>query len=232
MGQKVNPIGFRVAVNKDWRSRWFADKRNFGDFLKEDCIIRDTVTNELKKDPSDKESKDGGVADIRIERDGARVRVTIHTCRPAVVIGNKGDRSKKLSDLLARKTKREVYVEVVEVRDPDANAKLVAESIAQQILHRVAMKRAMKRAQKLALDLGVDGIKISAAGRINGAEIARTEWMKEGKVPLHTLRANIDYGFAEANTPAGIIGVKVWICKKENYQPKQQRRGKSHAANA
>lgn len=225
MGQKVNPIGFRVAVNKDWRSRWFADKRDFGNYLKEDGIIRDLI---LKN----KDLENAAIADVRIERSGARVRVTIHSSRPGIVLGNKGENQKKLSDLLAKKTKREVYVEVVEVRDADANAKLVAESIVQQILKRATMKRAMKRAQKLAMDLGVEGIKISAAGRINGAEIARTEWMKEGKVPLHTLRANIDYGFAEANTTAGIIGVKVWICKKDNYQPKQNQRRKSHAANA
>lgn len=224
MGQKVNPIGFRVAVDKNWRSRWFADKRNFGDLLAEDCLIRKLVTKKLAN---------AAVAEVRIERYANRVRVNIHTARPGIVMGRKGQDVEQLRAELAKKTGKEIYIEVTEVRDADANAQLVAEGIAQQIVRRVALKRAMKRAQKVAMDLGVDGIKIYAAGRINGAEIARTEWMKEGKVPLHTLRANIDYGFAEANTTAGIIGVKVWICKKDSYQPMKTNRGRRpHAPNA
>lgn len=225
MGQKVNPIGFRVAVDKDWRSRWFADKRNFGDLLAEDCFIRKFVEKRLAN---------AAVSDIRIERYANRLRVVIHTARPGVIMGKKGADFEAHRADLSKKTKKEVYIDVVEVRDAFANAKLVAEDIAQQIVRRVALKRAMKRAQKAAMDQGVEGIKIYAAGRINGAEISRAEWMKEGKVPLHTLRANIDYGFAEANTTAGIIGVKVWICKKDNYQPlKQQNRGRRpHAPNA
>ncbi len=225
MGQKVNPIGFRISVDKDWRSRWFADKRTFGDLLAEDCLIRKVVANRLAN---------AAVSEIRIERYANRVRVNVHSARPGVVMGRKGEDIGRLRDELAKKTGKEIYVEVTEVRDPDANAQLVAENIAQQIVHRVALKRAMKRAQKVAMDMGVDGIKIHAAGRINGAEIARTEWMKEGKVPLHTLRAKIDYGFAEANTTAGIIGVKVWVCKKDDYQPVRTTRGRrpQHAPNA
>ncbi len=225
MGQKVNPIGFRISVDKDWRSRWFADKRAFGDLLAEDCLIRKVVANRLAN---------AAVSEIRIERYANRVRVNVHSARPGVVMGRKGEDIGRLRDELAKKTGKEIYVEVTEVRDPDANAQLVAENIAQQIVHRVALKRAMKRAQKVAMDMGVDGIKIHAAGRINGAEIASTEWMKGGKVPLHTLRAKIDYGFAEANTTAGIIGVKVWVCKKDDYQPVRTTRGRrpQHAPNA
>lgn len=173
------------------------------------------------------------VSEVRIERYANRVRVNVHSARPGVVMGRKGEDINKIREELAKSTGKEIYIEVTEVRDPDANAQLVAEGIAQQILRRVALKRAMKRAQKVAMDLGVEGIKIHASGRINGAEISRAEWMKEGKVPLHTLRANIDYGFAEANTTAGIIGVKVWICKKDDYQPMKTNRGRrSHAPNA
>ncbi len=225
MGQKVNPIGFRIAVDKDWRSRWFADKRNFGDLLAEDELIRNLVMKRLVN---------AALSEIRIERYANRVRVNIHSARPGVVMGRKGEDVARLRDELSKKTGKEIYVEVTEVRDPDANAQLVAESIAQQIEHRVALRRAMKRAQKVAMDMGVDGIKIHASGRINGAEIARSEWLKEGKVPLHTLRANIDYGFAEANTTAGIIGVKVWICKRDDYQPVRSTRGRrpQYAPNA
>ena len=224
MGQKVNPIGFRIAVDKNWRSRWFADKRAFGDLLDEDCKIRKYIQQKFAN---------SAVAEVRIERYANRVRVNIHSARPGVIMGHKGEDIAKVREELSKKTGKEIYVEVTEVRDPDANAQLVAEGIAQQIVRRIALKRAMKRAQKVAMDLGVDGIKIFAAGRINGAEIARSEWMKEGKVPLHTLRANIGYGFAEANTTAGLIGVKVWICKKDDYQPMKSNRGRrAHAPNA
>ena len=224
MGQKVNPIGFRIAVDKNWRSRWFADKRAFGDLLDEDCKIRKYIQQKFAN---------SAVAEVRIERYANRVRINIHSARPGVIMGHKGEEIAKAREDLAKKTGKEIYIEVTEVRDPDANAQLVAESIAQQIVRRIALKRAMKRAQKVAMDLGVDGIKIFAAGRINGAEIARSEWMKEGKVPLHTLRANIGYGFAEANTTAGLIGVKVWICKKDDYQPMKSNRGRrAHAPNA
>jgi len=224
LGQKVNPIAFRIPVDKNWRSRWFADKRSFGDLLAEDCIIRKLILKRLAN---------AAVSEVRIERYANRVRVNVHSARPGVVMGRKGEDINKIREELVKSTGKEIYIEVTEVRDPDANAQLVAEGIAQQIVRRVALKRAMKRAQKVAIDMGVDGIKIHASGRINGAEISRAEWMKEGKVPLHTLRANIDYGFAEANTTAGIIGVKVWICKKDDYQPMKTNRGRrSHAPNA
>ena len=215
MGQKVNPIGFRVAVDHDWRSRWFADKRSFGDFLAEDCRIRDFGAKTVKE---------GAIASVRIERYANRVRVNVHTARPGIVMGKGGEEVERLRKALNKLTKKEVFVEVTEVRDADANAQLVAESIADQIVRRITVKRAMKRAQRTAMEMGVDGIKMLASGRINGAELSRVEWMKEGKVPLHTLRAMIEYGFAEADTTAGKIGVKVWICKGDNYQPRMNNR--------
>ena len=215
MGQKVNPIGFRVAVDHDWRSRWFADKRSFGDFLAEDCRIRDFVAKTVKE---------GAIASVRIERYANRVRVNVHTARPGIVMGKGGEEVERLRKALNKLTKKEVFVEVTEVRDADANAQLVAESIADQIVRRITVKRAMKRAQRTAMEMGVDGIKMLASGRINGAELSRVEWMKEGKVPLHTLRAKIEYGFAEADTTAGKIGVTVWICKGDNYQPRMNNR--------
>ncbi len=221
MGQKVNPIGFRVAVDKNWRSRWFADKRSFGDLLVEDGMIRSFIKTRLSN---------AAVAAVTIERYANRVRVCIHTARPGVVVGRRGTDLDQIKADLAGKTGKEVYLEVHEIRDPDANAQLVAENIALQLERRVALKRAMKRAQKVAMDMGVDGIKIHAAGRINGAEISRAEWSKEGRVPLHTLRANIDYGTAEARTTAGRIGVKVWICKRDDYQPVKTTRGRRHHA--
>ena len=223
MGQKVNPVGFRIALNKNWRSRWFADKRAFGDLLAEDGIIRKMVKERLMA---------AAVSLIEIERYANRVRVAIHTARPGVVVGKHGSDMDTLKAELAKKTGKEIYLEVKEVRDPYANAQLVAEGIAQQLERRVALKRAMKRAQKVAMDMGVEGIKIRASGRLNGAEIARAEWMMDGSVPLHTLRANIDFGFSEANTTAGKIGVKVWICKKEDYQPSRQSAGRGRRNNA
>jgi len=210
LGQKVNPIGFRVAVNKQWRSRWFANKKQFGVLLAEDSMIREAVKKRLES---------AAITKILIERYANRVRVNLFTARPGVVIGRKGQDVEKIRQELVNKTGKEIYLEIHEVRDPDADAQLVAESIAQQVERRVAIKRAMKRAEKVAMDMGVDGIKIRCAGRINGAEIARIEWSKKGKVPLHTLRANIDYGVAEAMTTAGLIGIKVWICKKDDFQP-------------
>ena len=226
MGQKVNPIGFRVALDKQWRSRWYSDKKHFGELLAEDQLIRQTVMKRLVN---------AAVSKVIIERYANRVRVNIFTARPGIVIGRKGDNDvDQLRQLLARQTGKEIYLEIHEVRDADANAQLVSEGIAQQIERRVALRRAIKRAQKIAMDMGVDGIKIRCCGRINNAEIARVEWSKEGKVPLHTLRANIDYGFAEAHTTAGLIGVKVWICKRDDFQPARTSgtRRKSHAPNA
>jgi small subunit ribosomal protein S3 len=234
MGQKVNPVGFRIGVTHAWGSRWFAKKRNFGAYLVEDQKIRETVKQKLAE---------AGISKIFIERFANRVRVTLFSARPGVIIGRKGGDVEAIRAELEKMTKKEVYLEIKEVRDADADAQLVAESIAQQLERRIALKRALKRAQKVAMDMGVDGIKIHASGRINGAEIARVEWGREGKVPLHTLRANIDYGFAEANTTAGKIGIKVWICKREDFQATRRpegRRGdrgdreggKRHAAHA
>jgi small subunit ribosomal protein S3 len=209
LGQKVNPIGFRLSINRDWRSRWFADKRTFGKLLKEDIDIREGVTRQLK---------DAAVSDVYIERYANRIRITIKTARPGLVIGRKGEDIDKLRERLAKMTGKEVYVEIAEIKKPDIDAQLVAENVAMQLERRVSHRRAMKRAIQMAMDNGALGIKILVAGRLNGAEIARSENYKEGKVPLHTLRANIDYGTAEANTVAGIIGIKVWICKESEKQ--------------
>jgi len=206
LGQKVNPIGLRVAVDKNWRSRWFSGKKGFGEILSEDLAIRDLVRKRLEN---------AAVSDIIIERYANRVRVGVHTARPGIVIGRKGADIERVRGELAKMTDKEVYIEIHEVRDPDVNAQLVAENIALQISRRVSFRRAMKRAMKIAMDMGVDGIKVRAGGRLGGAELSRVEWYKEGKIPLHTLRANISYGFAEAATTAGRIGIKVWICSKK-----------------
>ena len=234
MGQKVNPVGFRVGVTHAWGSRWFAPKKMFGAFLVEDQKIRDVCKKRLAE---------AGISRILVERYANRVRVTLFSARPGVIIGHKGGDVEAIRAELEKMTKKEVYIEIKEVQGADADAQLVAEAICQQLERRIALKRAMKRAMKVAMDMGVDGIKIHASGRINGAEIARVEWGREGKVPLHTLRANIDYGFAEANTTAGKIGIKVWICKREDFQATRRpegRRGdrgdreggKRHAAHA
>ncbi len=205
MGQKVNPIGFRLVLSRDWRSRWFADKRSFGKLLKEDIDIREMVTGKLK---------DAAVSDVYIERYANRIRITIKTARPGLVIGRKGEDIDKLREVLAKLTGKEIYVEISEIKKPDLDAQLVAENVAMQLERRVSHRRAMKRSLQMAMDNGALGIKVLVAGRLNGAEIARSESYKEGKIPLHTLRANIDYGTTEANTVAGIIGIKVWICKE------------------
>jgi small subunit ribosomal protein S3 len=224
LGQKVNPIGLRVTVNKDWRSRWFSGKKNFGTMLNEDMKIRSLVAKRLEN---------AAVSEIVIERYANRIRVNIHTARPGIVIGRKGADIERVRADLSAMTGKEVYIEIQEVKDPDANAQLVAENIATQMERRVSFRRAMKRAIQVAMSMGVNGIKIRAAGRLNGAELARTEWYKEGSIPLHTLRANIEYGFAEANTKAGIIGVKVWICKKrEEPEAAEGNRRKTNATYA
>ena len=207
MGQKVNPIGMRLALTRDWKSRWYANKQEFGHLLKEDNLLRKIVFKKLE---------DAAVSDIYIERYANRVRVTIKTARPGIVIGRKGEDIEALKTELSRITKKEVFIEISEVKNPDLDATLVARNVAMQLERRVSHRRAMKRAQQLAMDNGALGFKITAGGRLNGAEIARSESYKEGKIPLHTLRANIDYGTAEANTVAGIIGIKVWVCKEKN----------------
>ena len=204
MGQKVNPTGFRLPVNRAWRSRRFAPKKAFADFLVEDQKIRAAVK---------KRFVEAALSKVLIERYANRVRVTLFSARPGVIIGRKGGDVEAIRAELEKMTKKEVYLEIKEVQGADADAQLVAESIAQQLERRIALKRAMKRAMKVAMDMGVDGIKVKAGGRLNGAEIARVEWSREGKVPLHTLRANIDYGFAEAKTTYGRLGIKVWIYK-------------------
>lgn len=212
MGQKVNPIGLRVAVNKNWSSRWYAEKKEFGDLLHEDLEIRKVVKARLK---------DASVSDVLIERNGNRARVTVKTARPGLVIGRKGEEIERLRETLCKVTGKEVYVEISEIKSPDLDAQLVAESICMHLERRVSFRRAMKRAIGMAMEQGAEGIKVLAAGRLGGAELSRSECYKEGKVPLHTLRANIDYGVAEAHTVAGRIGVKVWICKNDNKQGKK-----------
>jgi len=181
----------------------------FGQLLVEDLKVRDYVKKTLKE---------AAIADVIIERYANRIRINIHSARPGIIIGRKGQDIERIRGEIAKMTGKEIYVEIHEVRNPDTNAQLAAESIALQISRRVAFRRAMKRAIKIAMDMGVDGVKVRVSGRLGGAELARTEWYKEGKIPLHTLRANIEYGFAEAPTTAGKIGVKVWICKKKEDQ--------------
>jgi small subunit ribosomal protein S3 len=205
VGQKVNPIGIRVAVTKDWRSRWFARKKEFGGLLYEDIKIRELVAKRLLN---------ASIAKIVIERYANRVRVTIWTARPGIVIGRKGQDIDRVREEIARMTKKEVYIDISEIRNPDTCAQIIAENIATQLVRRVSFRRAMKKAVSTGMDMGLDGIKIHASGRLGGAELARREWYKEGRVPLHTFRANVDYGFAEALTTAGLIGIKVWVCHK------------------
>ncbi|MFV0367119.1 MAG: 30S ribosomal protein S3 [Hyphomicrobiaceae bacterium] len=206
MGQKVNPVGLRVGINRTWDSRWFAGGGEYGKLLHEDMAIRDHIM---------KQQRQAGISKVVIERPHKKCRVTVHTARPGVLIGKKGADIEKLRSQLARLTDSEVHLNIVEVRKPEIDATLVAEGIAQQLERRVAFRRAMKRAVQTALRSGAVGIRINVAGRLGGAEIARTEWYREGRVPLHTLRADIDFGLAEAQTAYGIIGIKVWIFKGE-----------------
>ena len=206
MGQKVNPIGMRLQVNRTWDSRWFAESKDYGNLLLEDLRMREFIH---------KEAKQAGVSRVIIERPHKKCRVTIHTARPGVIIGKKGADIEKLRAELAKKTGSEVKLNIVEIRKPEIDSKLVAQGVADQLIRRIAFRRAMKRAVQSALRLGAEGIKITCGGRLGGAEIARVEWYREGRVPLHTLRANIDYAEAEAHTAYGVIGIKVWIFKGE-----------------
>ncbi len=206
MGQKTNPIGLRVAVNKDWRSKWFAEKKDFGKLLCEDRKIRDILKKKLES---------ASVPKIQIERAATRCRITIFTARPGVVIGRKGAEIDKLKEELSRMTGKEIYVDIQEIKTPELDAQLVAENIALQLERRISFRRAMKKAVQTAMDFGAVGIKVRCAGRLGGAELARVESYHEGSVPLHTLRANIDYGFAEAHTLYGKLGIKCWICRGE-----------------
>lgn len=218
MGQKVNPISLRVSVTKDWRSRWFAGKKDFGDLVGEDLKIRQIVKSRLKE---------AAIPDVLIERYANRARVTILTARPGVVIGRKGGEIEKLREELNAMTGKDIYIEIKEVKNPDLNAQLVAESIAQQLERRISFRRAMKRAIQMAMELGAEGIRIECSGRLGGAELSRREKYLKGSVPLHTLRAKVDYGFTEAHTTAGRLGIKVWICTKEEV--KEDRRHATYA---
>lgn len=206
MGQKVNPIGLRLGINKTWDSRWFAEGGDYAKLLHEDFKIREYVKKELST---------AGISDIIIERPTKKAIVTIHTARPGVVIGKKGADIDRIRKKISSFTEDEVTLNIVEVRKPELDATLIAEGIAQQLERRVSFRRAMKRAVQSALRLGAEGIRINCGGRLGGAEIARMEWYREGRVPLHTLRADVDYGIARALTTYGIIGVKVWVFKGE-----------------
>ena len=206
MGQKVNPIGFRVGINRTWNSRWYADGEEYAKLLHEDLKIQRFLEAKLAN---------AGISRIVIERPAKKARVTIHSARPGVVIGKKGADIERLRRDLMRMTKSEVHLNIMEIRKPEIDAKLVAENIAQQLERRVAFRRAMKRSVQSAMRLGARGIRINCGGRLGGAEIARTEWYREGRVPLHTLRADIDYGMSTAKTAYGTCGVKVWIFKGE-----------------
>jgi len=223
MGQKVNPIGLRLGINRTWDSRWFAKGSEYGDLLHEDIRIRNYLKQQLKQ---------AGVSRVVIERPHKKCRVTIYSARPGVVIGRKGADIEKLRRDVSKMTGSEVHLNIVEVRKPEVDATLVAENIAQQLERRVAFRRAMKRAVQSAQRMGAEGIRINCAGRLGGAEIARTEWYREGRVPLHTLRADVDYGTTVAVTAYGTIGIKVWIFKGEilEHDPMAQDKRASEAA--
>ncbi len=223
MGQKVNPNGFRLGVIREWDARWYAGGTHYADNLTADLKIRRFIKKKLAN---------AAVSRIVIERPSQNINVTIHTARPGIVIGKKGEDIERLRQALSRQTGQPVQVAIEEVRKPELNATLVAENIAQQLEKRIMFRRAMKRAVTNAMRLGAQGIKVMVAGRLNGAEIARTEWTRDGRVPLHTLRADIDYGFAEARTTYGVIGVKVWIFKGEIFEGDQAEEGAAEGAQA
>ncbi len=215
MGQKVHPYGFRLGVTKTWRSRWFA-KQDYAKLLREDLELKDSLRERLKA---------AGVSSIEVDRPGNKLRVTIRTSRPGIIIGKRGAEIEKLKQELAKKTKREVFIDIQEVHKPELDAQLVAESIALQLEKRVAFRRAMRKAVDSALRFGCKGIKVRVSGRLNGAEIARSEWYLQGQLPLHTLRADLDYGFAEAHTTYGVIGIKCWTYKGEIIEGQTRRPG-------
>jgi small subunit ribosomal protein S3 len=217
MGHKSNPVGLRLQINRTWDSRWYAEGRNYGQLLEEDLKIRKFIVETLPQ---------AAISKVVIERPAKLCRVSIYAARPGVIIGKKGADIEKLRSQLAKMTDSDVKLNIVEIRKPEIDSKLVAQGIADQLIRRVAFRRAMKRAVQSALRLGAEGIKITCGGRLGGAEIARVEWYREGRVPLHTLRANIDYAEAEALTAYGIIGIKVWIFKGEilGHDPMAQDR--------
>ena len=210
MGQKVNPIGFRLSVRRDWQSRWFASKKDFGTNLKEDYQIRSFLGEKFRY---------AAVPRIFIERAGNRVRIKVFTARPGIVIGRKGAELEKIKESLGKLIKKDILLDIQEVKKPDLVAQLVAESVALQLERRISFRRAMKKAVQTTMSLGAKGIRLQVGGRLGGADIARTESARAGSVPLHTLRANIDYGFAEARTVYGKIGIKCWICLDDEERP-------------
>jgi small subunit ribosomal protein S3 len=212
VGQKIHPYGFRLGVTKEWKAKWYAEK-NYSELLLEDNKIRKFISNKLKRT---------GISNIVIERAANKVKVIIHTGRPGLVIGRKGQGTEELRNNLAKLVNKEIMLEIKEVRRPEADAQIVAEGIANQLERRVAFRRAMKKAVSQALRLGAQGIKVACSGRLGGAEIARREWYREGRVPLQTLRADIDYGFSESNTVYGVIGVKVWVYHGDIIKGKEE----------
>ena len=223
MGQKVNPIGLRIGVNKDWDSKWFASKKDFGELLNKDVKIREFIAKELK---------DAAVASVIIERNPKRTEVKINNAKPGIIIGKGGEDIEKLKKALKKLVDEDIYVSIVEVKNPDLNAQLVANQIASQIEARAPFRSAQKRAIRNTMKAGAKGIKTSVSGRLAGAEMARTEGYTEGTVPLHTLRANIDYAISEANTTYGKIGVKVWIYKGEILPTKTRGKGETKDVNS
>src|SRR6201982_1760440 len=215
MGQKTHPYGFRLGVTKTWRSRWFS-KQDYAKLLREDLELKEGLRDRLKA---------AGVSSVEVDRPGNKLRITIHTSRPGIIIGRKGAEIEKLKATLAKKTKREVFIDIQEVHKPELDAQLVSESIALQLEKRVAFRRAMRKAVDSALRFGCKGIKGRVSGRLNGAEIARTEWYLQGQLPLHTLRADIDYGFSQAYTTYGVIGIKTWLYKGEILDLTKRRGG-------
>ena len=213
MGQKVHPYGFRLGFNKPWRSRWFA-KQGYAKLLQEDLELKAALTERLKS---------AGVSSIEVDRPGNKLRVTIRTSRPGIIIGRKGAEIDKLKLELQKRTSRDVFIDIQEVHKPELDAQLVSESIALQLEKRVGFRRAMRKAVDSALRFGCKGIKVRVSGRLNGNEIARSEWYLQGRLPLHTLRADIEYGFSEANTTYGIIGVKVWVYKGDILPQKKRQ---------
>ena len=217
MGQKVNPIGFRLGINRSWDSIWYAKKNDYSKFLIEDYKIRQYIRKNIIN---------AGVSEIIIERSSKKCSVSIHTSRPGFVIGKKGSDIEKIKNKISKITDSEVYVNIKEIKKPELNAYLVAENIAQQLVKRIAYRRAMKRAMQSTMRLGAKGIKVCVSGRLAGNEIARSEWLREGSIPLHTLRANLDYSESEALTTYGIIGVKVWIYKGEIFEKEIEKKHK------
>lgn len=216
MGQKVNPVGFRLGLTKNWTSKWYADHRTYADQLEEDFKVQDYIKSTMKH---------AGISRVELERAAQKVKVTIFASRPGIIIGRKGEAADQLKADLVKLSKNDVTVNIKEVKRPEIDAQLIAQNIATQLQRRIAFRRAIKRALASAMRLNIQGCKIMVGGRLNGAEMSRREWVREGRVPLHTLRAEIDYGTAEAKTTYGMIGVKVWVYKGEDYnQPRLLRR--------